>query len=234
MPTKRIKEEIMSLLSDYPDSQNLISELSHLGELLFFGGAIRDYYIHQKYNNMPRDFDIAIKFFGNSNDANNQLEKIFQNFEYRKNRFGGYKVCIKSLEFDIWDLNNTWAFRENKLEANEENLVRSVYLSADSIAYNFNNNILYHEEFEKTMNNKVIDIILEDNPQVNLNLLRALVFKKKYNWDFSIELVEEFKKASRANENIVDELHSLQLSHYHSEKLEREEIKKEMSLFSMS
>ncbi len=232
MPTNLIRDEIMNLLEEYSEAKTLITRLSRLGELLFFGGAIRDYVINKKYTDMPRDFDIAIKFFDHDVNIDFLMEYTLKEYKYKKNRFGGYKILVNNLEFDIWNLNKTWAFQQNLLEAKEENLVKSVYLSIDSIVYNFNQDILHKEKFEKTLNQGIIDTVLENNPQTNLNLLRAIVFKKKYNLEFSQRLIAQFQKASIDNYDIVSELHQLQISHYKNEKLAYDEIYEELELLT--
>lgn len=220
-----LKSEIFNLLSDYPDSKEFLNHLSEIGELLFFGGSVRDYYIYNNYNNMPRDFDIAIKL-----EPSEELifESFVEQYCYRKNRFGGYKVKVENIEFDIWNLKNTWAFKEKKLSTKEENLVKSVYLSIDGIAYNFNKDKLYDEELKTTIENNKIDIVLKDNPQKDLNLLRALIFRKRYNLDFSIELKQEYLNSVRAYKDFYEKLYQLQFSHYHNECLTRNEVKEEI------
>ncbi len=220
-----IKSEIFSLLQNHPDSWNFIKGLSEIGELLFFGGSIRDYYIYNEYKNMPRDFDIAVKLSSNEEVAFN---KFVEQYNFTKNRFGGYKVKINGIEFDLWNLKNTWAFKEKKLLADEKNLAKSVFLSVDGIVYNFNQDILYDDDLKWSMENKQINIVLNDNPQKELNLLRALVFKRKYNLDFSMELKEEYKKLISRHQDFHDKLYNLQFSHYKSEFFTRTDVIKEL------
>jgi hypothetical protein len=224
-----LKNEIFKLLKDYPDSLNFIKELSDIGELLFFGGSIRDYYIYNQYLKIPRDFDIAIKLQRYQEPL---FDEFIKKYVHRKNRFGGYKVMIENLEFDVWNLKNTWAFRENKLPADEKNLAKSVFLSVDGIVYNFNQDTLYDEELKWSMENKKITIVLKDNPQKDLNLLRALVFKKRYNYDFSDDLKEEYRKSLSMYQDFYEKLYTLQFSHYKYECLTRNEIKEEVEAVS--
>ncbi|WP_059050379.1 hypothetical protein [Paenibacillus senegalimassiliensis] len=225
-----IKHEILGLLKTHTEASRFIELLSQIGELLFFGGSIRDYYINQKYETLPRDFDIAIKFdSNNSKESNSTLQYILKNYNYKKNRFGGYKVQVEHIEFDIWDMKNTWAFKEEKLVPKEENLVKTVYLNIDGIVYNFNKNILYYDEINKSLEDKLIDIVLDDNPQKKLNLLRAIVFKKKYNLQFSSDLIDEFKKNIKSKSDFSNELYLLQFTHYKEERLNIEEIRRELS-----
>lgn len=225
-----IKSEIYRLLDDYPESKRFIKTLSTVGELIFFGGSIRDYYFNNGYTDIPRDFDIAIKL---NYDQKGQFEDIVGQQHYRKNRFGGYKVNIENIEFDIWNFEDTWAFRKKKLTAEEKNLIKSVYLSIDGIAYNFNQDTLYDQELKWSIENKLITIVLKDNPQKNLNLLRALVFKKRYGFELSNELKEEYRKSLDVYDNFYKILYNLQYSHYRQEYLTEKEVLKELEYIKL-
>nr|WP_076983753.1 hypothetical protein [Bacillus velezensis] len=209
-----VKVELINLLGKYSETLEFVEKLAETGELLFFGGAVRDIYL--KNDQYPRDFDIAIKF----NDKL-KFHNFIKNYEYRMNRFGGYKFKISDVDFDIWDLNNTWAFKNTNLTPSEENLARSVYLNIDGVVYNFNSNCLYADLLRESLMKSELDISLEENPHVELNLLRALVFKRKYNLNFSSKLRRVFKYyiESTKENNLVNHLLELQLSHYRIEKI---------------
>lgn len=137
---------------------------------------------------------------------------------------------MDSLEFDIWDMNNTWAFKEKKVASAEENLTKTVYLSVDGIVFNYNKDVLYYNELNKSLKYKVLDVVLQENPQKELNLLRAMIFKKKYNLRYSIKLIDEFKSMLLLGEQkLVADLYNIQLSHYKEERLSECDIKFELS-----
>lgn len=225
-----IKMEIIKLLDSYPTSLAFIKQLSNIGDLLFFGGSIRDYYLYNEFKKMPRDFDIAVKI---NTPSEYLFEEIINKYQYRKNRFGGYKVIVDKIEFDIWNLKDTWAFKEKKLLAEEKNLSKSVFLSIDGIVYNFNNNILYDEEFKKTIDNNQINIVLKENPQKELNLLRALVFKKRYKLTFAPELKEEYKKSILKDTYLYEKLYALQFNHYKCEYFTQKELQTELNYLNL-
>ncbi|MEC3334970.1 hypothetical protein ABH963_003772 [Bacillus sp. RC55] len=222
---KSIKQKLTLLLRQHSETLNFVEELSQSGDLLFFGGSIRDLYITKDDSlQFPRDFDIAINFRNKK-----VLENLKEKYPYKINRFGGYKFYTSVVEFDIWDLNNTWAFKNTNLKASEENLARSVYLNIDGIVFNYNKECLYDEIFKETIQNSLLDITLEKNPQIELNLLRALVFKSKYNLVFSNRLKEVFREfKSNDEKKIIDNLYKIQLSHYRTLKFSKEEIRNEL------
>lgn len=184
-----INQRLNSNLMKDNHVHKFIEGLSNYGELVFFGGSIRDLYLEKPIINNPRDYDIVINNHGKTDD----LEKYIEMFEYRKNRFGGYKININNTEFDIWRIDNTWAFHNKILDKKEYNLINSVYLSVDGIAYNYNKNILYDSVLKRTNDRKEISVVLDINPQKELNLLRALVYKNKYDYKLSYTLKLEYR-----------------------------------------
>ncbi|MGD6818305.1 hypothetical protein ACQCVE_14690 [Metabacillus sp. 113a] len=222
---KKIRNQLIFLLGKNPNTLSFIEELTNVGDLLFFGGSIRDICFFQENPPMPRDFDIAINF------KNRHLfDSIIKKYSYKKNRFGGYKINISNVEFDIWDLENTWAFKYTNLSPSEENLAKSVYLNIDGIVYNFNKAWVYDEDFRTSVRDCKLDITLEENPQVELNLLRAIVFKEKYKLKFSSRLKKVYKNyLNDKSDRLVDSLYELQLSHYKANYLSKEEIRYELN-----
>ena len=73
-------------------------------------------------------------------------------------------------------MENIGAFNNANLQASKENLAKSVYLNIEGIVYNKSK--IYDELFSTSISK--LDVNLEVNPQVELNFLRALVFKDKY------------------------------------------------------
>ncbi|WP_281203182.1 hypothetical protein [Cytobacillus kochii] len=225
---KDIKNKLIFLLGKDSNTLNFIEELTNVGDLLFFGGSIRDICLFPDNPPLPRDFDIAIKF-----KDKNKFELITRKYINRRNRFGGFKFKIGNMEFDIWDLENTWAFNNTNLQASEENLAKSVYLNIDGIVYNFNKSKIYDELFRTSIQDCKLDVNLEDNPQVELNLLRALVFKDKYKKDYKLKFSSNLKsiyKKYLADESaeLVDDLYNLQCTHYNKDYLSKEKIEYEL------
>lgn len=223
MIKEKLRQDFYNIMAQYPEAARLLDNLSTKGDLLLFGGAVRSYYENQ-YETLPRDFDIVIKTEADASE----IEHLFCKVEYRKNRFDGYKVFVDGLEFDIWTLENTWAFKQKKVPAKEENLSETVFLNVDSIVYNISKNALYDERYKESMQTKILDVVLLDNPYPELNLLRALIFKKKYRMMFSPNLMKYFKELVSKNHYFNFKLYELQASHYGKAHLSQSEIDREL------
>ncbi|HBF2979799.1 TPA: hypothetical protein KN544_003501, partial [Clostridioides difficile] len=213
MNIKNLGCDFEKLLRQYNEASELIKTLKLYGELLLFGGAVREY-MDNKFNHLPRDFDIVIK----KNNEYVNLDEILYKFQYKKNRFGGYKIRVNQIEFDIWEIENTWAFKENKVQINfgdyEKKLQDTVFLNIDSIVYNLNTQDYYNKKYENAMENKSLDVVLEENPYIELNLLRAILFKKKYNMDFSDKLSRILSDFVDNNNNYLKLMEEVQIKHY--------------------
>lgn len=228
----KLNEDFYKLISKYPDANKLIHKLSQYGELLLFGGAIREYN-DNGFKNMPRDFDIVI----NKKDNNVNFDTVLEGFHYKKNRFDGYKLNVSGIEFDIWELENTWAFRENKINCSKNEykyrLQDTVFLNMDSLVYNLTEGKIFSEKYDSAINSKEIDIVLEDNPYKELNIVRAIELKNKYDMEFSKKLKNIIKLFIDENDDrvsyCVNKLYKVQYNHYLQYKVNKKTIKKELN-----
>lgn len=223
----KLREDFYDLIGQYPNANSLINQLGEYGELLLFGGAVREYN-DSRFENMPRDFDIVID---KNIDVN--LDYVLQDFDYHKNRFDGYKINVDGIEFDIWELENTWAFKENKINCSKNEykykLQDTVFLNVDSVVYNLTKRKMFDEKYENAMKSKEIDIVLEDNPYKELNMVRAIELKNKYDMEFSEKLKKIMKSFINDNDDCVDKLYKIQYNHYLEYKVKKETIENELN-----
>lgn len=218
-----LASKLDNLIEKDKEVKTFLHNLSEVSELVFFGGALRD--LRMDGNDAsPRDLDIVIKTFGNRG----YVESIILEQHHIKNRFDGYKVLINDLELDVWFLEDTWAFRQGMLKPTEKNLINSVYLSMDGIAYNYNKDTLHDKWFNKTLNTKTIDTVLRQEPLDELNIVRALIFKQKYGYGLSEKLEELIISKYKKDKHYMNHLYNYQIDHYKEERISKERIKDEL------
>lgn len=46
---------------------------------------------------------------------NNGLDDVLRKYNTKINRFGGYKISFNDINVDIWRIENTWAFKNQKI-----------------------------------------------------------------------------------------------------------------------
>ena len=213
-----LEEKLVSLKLD-----SFIKELANYGEVIFLGGFVRDVYLDVDYP--VRDIDIV--FNKNSTVETRDVLKIFAN-DIDQNRFNGFKFTINDIKIDLWQLSDTWAYRENKMKYGHDRLVDTTYLKMDSISYNYNLNEMDAKKFDDVIESRILDIVLMDNPDKELNLVKNLVQKKKYeklldiSFEFSKCLKKEYVEITEYKG--IDSLYQRQIDRYDTEHFTAKEL----------
>ena len=200
--------------------KQLVNCLSNIGDIFVIGGAIRDILFKKE---KPRDIDLIIK---TDCDLDEYLTKYS---ECRKNRFGGYKLNIDNIEFDIWSMKNHWAFKESIIKEDVNNLKYSTFLNFDSLIYNINTLNIDYDIFNDCMDKKELEITLPEeyielNPSKEINILRMFVIKYEWNLDFSNRCKQYIYDWAVDNQKSADILYDAQLKHYKCEKITKNQI----------
>ena len=108
------------------------------------------------------------------------------------------------------------------------NLPKTVFLNLDAIIYDFNENIWHDEKYLEAMNSRVIDVVLEKNPRILLNIVRAMVLKKRYGMSFSDGLQKIIREQMNLEKDFTGRLLEIQEERYKKVILSGEEIEKEL------
>ncbi|SDP35355.1 hypothetical protein [Selenomonas ruminantium] len=178
---------------------NFIKDIERSHNIYMMGGAVRNY-IENGYrfdiNNLPKDFDFVVEY-----KKGRTLRKILCNrqIRYSRNKFGGYKIQIGKIKIDIWELKDTWAFKNSSMVANYTNLENSVFLNVDGIVYDFRRNKFYKKAYDMAERNKKISVVFKQSPYVHINAVRAISYAEKYKMTYSnqvAEIVEKYKNNS--------------------------------------
>jgi len=222
-----IKKDFYDVLSNYPQVNDLIKYLEAKSNILLFGGSVRDY-DENRFSIIPRDFDVVV------DDLDENLEEIILMFGLapQKNKFDGYKIRMNNLKIDIWKIQDTWAFKHNKVVYNsKKDLNKTVFLNIDSIFYDLNEDKLIDERFVDIEKTDMIDIVLTSNPFPELNLMRAFRFKYKYKLIFSNRLNEYLMNWIKNFENeceAINNLRKIELNRYNKSIIDWDKELKEL------
>lgn len=225
-----IKKDFYDVLSNYPQVKDLIKYLEAKSNILLFGGSVRDY-DENRFSIIPRDFDVVV------DDLDGNLEEIILMFGLapQKNKFDGYKIRMNNLKIDIWKIQDTWAFKHNKVVYNsKKDLNKTVFLNIDSIFYDLNEDKLIDERFVDREKTGMIDIVLTSNPFPELNLMRAFRFKYKYKLIFSNRLNEYLMNWMKNFENeceAINNLRKTELNRYNKSIIDWDKELKELKEF---
>lgn len=183
-----LKDAVAKYFSKHPPAQELFSRLLCAGDIYLIGGVLREFCDNGDLVTL-RDVDIVV-------DVKNQSywQSVLQDYSLRSNRFGGYKLYCSGLLVDTWAIDQTWAFREGFVNANYADYVsllpETVFLNIDAIIYDWTREHWYHQHYLKAMKDRMLDVILPENPQITLNLVRAFVLQERYQMSLSLKLQE--------------------------------------------
>ena len=222
-----MKQIIYEHLEKCPPALELFRKLERYGNLYLIGGVLREFKDHGCIQEL-RDIDIVVDTLKKEN-----CKAMLSEYEPQINTFGGYKISCLDLIVDIWFLDETWAYREKIMdcppEQYGERLTDTVFLNIDGIAYNWNSEKWEEDKYRESMNLREIDIVLEQNPQVKLNIIRAMVLRKRYDFTFSERLKTIILEQKSSSDDLQQELYHIQKKRYKKDILSFDEIGEELN-----
>ena len=144
--------------------------LNRFGRVIVFGGAVRDLAIHGN-REFPSDIDVVVE-----TTEVEALASCMSGMSANRNRFGGYRFSTAKWRFDVWRLEDTWALREGHVSGHTaEALLGTTFFDWDAIAYDFSNRqLLFLDGYFERLQNGIVDINLEPNPNPAGSAKRAL------------------------------------------------------------
>ena len=228
-----MKNAIYTYLRKCPPALEFFQQLERAGNIYLIGGVLREFRDHKKIVNL-RDIDIIVDI------SNIRLwENLLDTYLFKINRFGGYKLQCQDLLVDTWRIEETWAFRSNIIHCKASDYVNrlpeTVFLNIDSIIYDWSTEKWYDAIYQKAMESKILDVVLAENPQLFLNIVRAFVLKERYNMQFSAELKHIILDALQDPcylDGFTQKLYLEQIRRYKSEILSRDYIYNELKLLT--
>ncbi|ASA19533.1 hypothetical protein [Paenibacillus donghaensis] len=202
-------------MNEYSEVSDLFNCLNTLGDVIIVGGALRDFAFK---DSPPRDIDLIIDN-QNKNELENELENVFKKFDFRRNRFGGYKVVVNNLDFDIWSIYDNWAFKEGIHNSSFSNISKGTFYNFDAIAFNMTTHELDADIFIQSLSEKLLDITLEDNfismnPTPEINVLRAFKIRECWGLEFSEKVQNYISAWYSVTSEPEEKLKKAELKHY--------------------
>ena len=143
--------------------------------MYLFGGVLRDIALLGR-RGFNSDIDLVVE--GNWSSCVRYIESL----DARKNKFGGYRLEIAGWPIDIWNARETWAIKQGLVPyKNIASLTRTTVLNWDAILMNWRTRcFVYREDYIEAINSRVLDIVLEKNPNplgMAVRVLRHLCAK---------------------------------------------------------
>lgn len=162
---------------------------------------------------IPRDIDVVVGYTTNEDLTMTLMDRLT-----RRTRFGGLHLNSGGWLFDVWPLQETWAFREGHVTCQGfSDLPKTTFLDVEAVAVELNPKRgtarrVYTNGFFEAISSRTIDINLEENPCPELCVVRSLITAAKLGFALGPRLARYVayhgKKAS------MEELVEFQQSHY--------------------
>jgi hypothetical protein len=177
--------------------------LQVLGELrqsdvqaVLFGGTLRSLLVSRIFDGRfgrPRDIDVVV-----SGAALSQLEERFSSMIARHTRFGGLQLRNGSWRFDVWPLNETWAFRKDlRVSPGFEDLPSTTAFNLEAIAVEawsragrpralFSGN----DQFFEGLLSRTLELNRTDSPFPELTVIRGVIMATELRFRIGPRLAE--------------------------------------------
>lgn len=219
--TEQMKEETF---------MDFFYEIFVIGSAYVVGGYFRDFLLKKE----SRDIDIITDI-----DSKKLEEFVIQSkCIYDVNRYGGIKIKLRHTEIDIWSISNNWAFKNKLVKLNENNILESIakgcFYNYDALVINLHNGNCCVKYFEKCIQNRELDILLNNslyknlNPSIEANILRALFISKYLGFNFSEKLLDylymKIGTLYNSNVNAVDKIIQVRNNYPKYQKITFEDI----------
>lgn len=189
------------------DVEKFISHLKNKTKVFIFSGIIRDFFLFK--NHTPfRDIDLII-------EDDLILEDIFQDLNFKKNSFGGYKIKFQNVDIDLWVIKKTWALNQGQLKFEFDYLnalPKTTFFNFSSIIYSlYSRKFIIGKDFLRFLRDKKIELVLEENPYPDLCIVNSFYYSDKLKLDIGEKLKSYLK--SNYNEN-KENLEIIQQKHF--------------------
>ena len=157
-------------LNRHAQVRAIIDELLKEGDVILFGGAIRDIALYG-----VRGFrsDVDLVFVGSVEYLFGVLEPLGG---VKTNRFGGARLQVSRFMVDIWPIEMTWAFRYQHVPfTSVTDLRQTVITSWEAAMYSLGTQTLYCSDgYVSELSSGYMDLVLKENPNPLGSIVRVL------------------------------------------------------------
>jgi hypothetical protein len=166
------KEPILDVLEDLRQSNV---------RAVLFGGTLRSLLVSRLFHGRPgrpRDLDVVV-----SGAPLSELEERFRDILTRRTRFGGLQMKRGPWQFDVWPVNETWAFKHGYAgSADFSNLPSTTTFNLEAVAVEawpdeHKPRTLFSgdDQFFAGILARTLELNRDDSPFPELTVVRALV-----------------------------------------------------------
>lgn len=150
--------------------------------LYVLSGVSRDYVL-ERYDEEVRDVDFVI------DTKSFRSRKLVEEYNGKKNSFGGAKLQVNGVAVDVWPLRKTWGIIDGKMSPDVDSLLKSVFFNCTAIVYDVaKRSFLADDGFFDFAEKGILDIVYDKNPNEPLCVVNAFSYQDKYKTSLSPRL----------------------------------------------
>lgn len=185
---------------------------------VFFGGTLRSLLLSRLLKSRrgrPRDLDIVV-----SGASLEHIKERFRNLIKRQTRFGGLQLERLNWQFDVWPLDRTWGFINDKLTSPAfESLPQTTFFNLEAIAVDVwprlgKTRTIYSgdDQFFDGIITNTLELNRSENPFPALCVIRSLVMAASLDYSIGPKLAAYL--SARAATIHHGEFETIQREHY--------------------
>ena len=139
----------------------LLDRLSQLSNAYLFGGVLRDIALFGGKQFERSDIDIVHEPYRAV-----ELDDMLEGLVYARNKFGGLRIGTDRWQVDLWQVKDTWAFRNGYVEyRGVESLLGTTITNWESILYRLDGGkVICSDAYLADIESGYLDIVLDQNP----------------------------------------------------------------------
>lgn len=181
---KRIQRFLSSDAYGKSEIKATLDDFMNYGSIALFGGVIRDLCLVGN-EGFTSDVDLVVK-----TDKWGDFERNLMKYDYRKNKYGGYRIRLSKWSIDLWKLEETWAAKNGYVDVDSfDDLCETTFFDWDAIGYELDSKRIFAiKDYLARVKSNIIDINLEENPNPLGNSIKALRYLEKYDAKLSPKL----------------------------------------------
>jgi len=162
--TKSLQKRVKQYLRwKSPERAALNEFLAHLSERLpdtvIFGGMLREFSLGNA-REFASDMDLV------SDVSREEIHAAIKDFSPTINKFDGFRFVVGKRRFDIWALEDTWAFQEGLVNGGQfSDLFKTTFFNVDEAVFHLRDEwVDCSNEYLNAISSKTLEINLESNP----------------------------------------------------------------------
>lgn len=165
-------EDFFEISEERKQARAFIDTLAKQTHVWIFGGMIRDIGLYGR-GGFTSDIDLVIDW------SREELIKTLNTLniqEIERNKLGGVRFHYHNLDFDIWCIQDTWAFRERIVEFEDLNsLLKTTLMSWDSVLYDVKaKSVISSDNYLYDLHRRRLELVLQDTPNELGSVIRIL------------------------------------------------------------